>query len=71
MLEKIIGILREYKDNPALNITEKTTFADLTLDSLDIVELVVRIEEQLNISVEMSEDIQTVGDLAKSIQNAL
>ena len=67
MLEKIAQILKDYKDDRELVVTEKTTFAELELDSLDTVELVMNIEEEFSVAIEMSEDIKSVGDLMKII----
>ena len=67
MLEKITKILRDYKGNDELTITEQTTFAELEFDSLDTVELIMNIEEEFSITIEMSEDIKSVGDLMKII----
>ena len=67
MLEKITKILRDYKGNDELAITEQTTFAELEFDSLDTVELIMNIEEEFSVTIEMSEDIKSVGDLMKII----
>ena len=69
MLEKITEILRDYKSDPELEVLEESTFTDMELDSLDTVELVMSLEEEFNVSIEMSEDIKTVGDLMKIIQS--
>jgi len=70
MLEKITEILRDYKSEPDLEVTEASTFAELELDSLDTVELVMNLEEEFSVTIEMSENIQTVGDLIKVIESA-
>ena len=70
MLEKITKILREYKGNDDLAVTEQTTFAELELDSLDTVELIMNIEEEFSVSIEMNENIKSVGDLMKIISAA-
>jgi acyl carrier protein len=70
MLEKIANILREYKQNDDLAINEETTFAELALDSLDTVEIIMNLEDEFGITIEMSEDIKSVGDLIKVIENA-
>ena len=67
MLEQIAQIFKDYKNNQELVITEESTFKDLGLDSLDAVELVMSIEEKFDITIEMSEDIKSVGDLMKII----
>jgi acyl carrier protein len=70
MLEKIAEILKDYKGDQELVITEQTTFVELELDSLDTVELVMSIEEEFSVTIEMSEDIKSVGDLMKIISAA-
>jgi len=69
MLEKITEMLRDYKDDPDLEVTEKTTFAEMELDSLDTVELVMNLEEEYSITIEMDENIQSVGELIKVIES--
>ena len=71
MLEKITEVLRDYKSDPDLKVTEASTFAELELDSLDTVELVMNLEEEFSITIEMDENIQTVGDLIKVIESAM
>jgi len=70
MLEKIKEILRDYKGEPDLEVTGDSTFTELELDSLDTVELVMNLEEEFSVTIEMSENIQTVGDLIKVIESA-
>lgn len=70
MLERIAKVFKEYKENEDLVITEATTFEELELDSLDTIELVMNLEEEFDIEIEMSEDLKSVGDLMKVIENA-
>ena len=70
MLEKVTEILRDYKGEPDLEVTEQSSFAELELDSLDTVELVMNLEEEFSVTIEMSENIQSVGDLIKVIESA-
>ena len=70
MLEKITEVLRDYKGDPELEVTEQSTFAELELDSLDTVELVMSLEEEFSVSIEMNENIQSVGELIEVIENA-
>ena len=71
MLEKITEILRDYKGEPDLEVKAESTFAELELDSLDTVELVMNLEEEFSVTIEMDENIQTVGDLIKVIESAM
>ena len=70
MLEKIAKLLKEYKSDDQLVITESTTFEELEFDSLDIVELVMNIEEEFSVTIEMEASIKSVGDLMKVIESA-
>ncbi|MDR2931101.1 MAG: acyl carrier protein [Propionibacteriaceae bacterium] len=70
MLEEIAQSLREYKGDDTLDITADTTFADLNLDSLDTVEMVMNLEEKYGVSIEMNGDINSVGELIKAIEKA-
>ena len=70
MLEKITEVLRDYKGDPDLKVTEQSTFSEMELDSLDTVELVMNLEEEFSVTIEMDENIQSVGDLMKIIQGA-
>jgi len=70
MLEKITEILRDYKNDADLEVTEQSTFAELELDSLDTVELVMNLEEEFSVTIELSDNIQSVGDLIGIIESA-
>ena len=70
MLENIGNILRDYKADQELVVTEQTAFANLALDSLDMVELVMLVEEKFSVTIEMSSDIETISDLIEVIKKA-
>lgn len=67
MLETITEILRDYKDEPELQITESTTFEELELDSLDTVQLVMEMEEAFGVTIELDKSITDVGAVMKVI----
>ena len=70
MLETIAKIIRDYKEDQALEITAETTFEQLQLDSLDVVELVMSIEEAFSVTIEMGEGLSSVGSLMEVIEAA-
>ncbi|MDR0862483.1 MAG: acyl carrier protein [Oscillospiraceae bacterium] len=71
MLEKIQNVLRTHLDNETLEITAATTFEELDLDSLDLVELVMSLEDEFGIGIEVEETLVTVGDLVRLIEGLL
>ena len=69
-LDKVVVILAEAKDLESDRITEASTWEELGLDSLDTVELVMNMEDAFGISLEMTEDMKSVGDVVKAIDAA-
>ena len=71
VLEKVVEILRNYKDEQDLEVTAASTFEELELDSLDTVELVMEIEVAFDTSIEMDSEIMTIGDVVTLIEKAI
>ena len=69
MKEKTISIIAEYQGKDASEITSDQTFADMGLDSLDIAELVIQIEDALNVSIEVSPELNTIDKLVEYIES--
>ncbi|MDR0488676.1 MAG: acyl carrier protein [Propionibacteriaceae bacterium] len=70
MLEDIVEVIKEYKNDSTLTITPETTFASLDLDSLESVELVMKIEEKLGVSIDMNGEITCVNDVLTVLETA-
>ena len=68
MKEKIIEILADYKNVPTSEIRTDVPFTELGLDSLDVAELVMQIEDELGVTLEMSVQYNTVDKLAAYIE---
>ena len=68
-LEKIAALISEDREIDIDSITRETTLEELGLDSLDTVELVMAFEEQFGISIEIDENLRTIGDVADLIDN--
>ena len=67
--EKITEIISGKMDIDKKDISMESTFENLKIDSLDMVEIVMDIEEEFDISIEDSENLKTVADLVKFIEN--
>lgn len=61
--------LAEFADDEMLALTNETSLDGLALDSLDITELGVQIDEQWRVELraEDLDDVRTVGDLSRLI----
>ena len=69
MLDQIKELLATNLSIEADSITEPTSFSeDLGIDSLDIVELLMSVEEEFGVSIEPDPSIATVGDLMAKIE---
>ena len=71
VLEKIAEIIADNTGGDVSQITEATTFEDLGIDSLDTVEMVMRLEEELDVELELDGKFETVGELSKFIESKL
>jgi acyl carrier protein len=69
MFEKVAQSLHKNRGVELAKITPTATFADLGLDSLDVVDLVMVFEDEFGVTIELDENIKTVGDVAKLIES--
>jgi len=68
---KMAEIIAEHVGCDVSTITEGTTFEELGVDSLDTVEMVMRLEEELGVELELEGKLETVGELAKFVESKL
>ena len=68
--EKVASMLAEYKGIDASEITLESTFAELKLDSLDVAELVMNMEDEFEVTIELDESVKTVADMVRLIDEA-
>ena len=66
--ETIIRVIAEYLDKDPSEIKETDTFSEIGLDSLDIMELVMQMQEELDCKIELSQEITTIEKLAELIE---
>jgi len=71
VFEKIAAIIADHTGGDVSEITKETTFEELGVDSLDTVEMVMRLEEDIGIELEMDGKFETVGDLVKFVESKL
>lgn len=66
--EKIIEILAKRLECEPSEITAETEFTALGLDSLDMTELLMDLEDAFSVEIEPDPSLHTVGDLTKRIE---
>lgn len=69
MKEKVIEIIANYKGIDASEIDTAKPFSELGLDSLDIAELVMQIEDECGVTIEMSPEFNNIDKLVKYIED--
>ena len=72
MYNKLVNYAAKQLELDASEITRESTFESLGIDSLDIVEMVMDLENELGIELEMEDQkIATFGELADFIESKL
>ena len=73
MYDRIRTYLSEQLDIPVEEMARDTTFESLHLDSLDMVEMIMDMEEELGVDFEMEGEmkLETIGELADFIDDKM
>lgn len=68
IFEKVRDIIVDQLGVEADEITMETTFQDLGVDSLDLFQIVIEIEEAFDIKIENAESITSIKDAVEYIE---
>lgn len=68
VFEKVAELIAEKIDCDVKEIMLDTKFEDLSIDSLDITELAMSIEDEFDIEFEVSQDMTTVAELVAAVE---
>lgn len=71
VFEKVKEIVVEQLGLEGNEITEETSFDSLGVDSLDLFQIIIEIEEVFNIQIENAEEMKTVKDAVKYIESKI
>lgn len=69
--EKVVKLVSEATKMDSSNITQETNFIDdLNLDSLDMVELMMKMEDEFGIEIpeDETENLKSIGDVVSYLQ---
>ena len=67
--DAIAKIVSERTGCDIADVKPESRFSELGIDSLDTVELLMNLEDQIGIEIELDQKVETVGDLDKLIQS--
>lgn len=70
IFEKVKEILVKELNLSGEEVTMEASFEALGIDSLDLVELVMQLEEEFDINMEETEGMKTVEDVVRYIETA-
>ncbi len=68
---KVIAVLADHTGRDASELGLDTTFESLGIDSLETVEMVMELEEELDTELELDQKVATIGELVKFIESKL
>ena len=71
VFQKIVDTIVDAKGIDAATVKPESTFKDLNVDSLDIAEMVMTLEDEFGITIELEEGIATVQDLVDLINERI
>ncbi|MEN6470439.1 MAG: phosphopantetheine-binding protein [Clostridiaceae bacterium] len=66
--ERVRAIIHETTGIPEELITPESTAAQLNIDSLDMTELLLNVEEEFDVIIEREEDISSVKDIMACLE---
>ena len=68
VFEAVAKVIADRTDCAVEEVKAESSFKDLGIDSLDTVELLMNLEDELNVEIELTEKVETVGELVKFIE---
>lgn len=71
VFEAIAKLIAERNDCDVSEVTRESTFQDLGIDSLDTVEMLMKLEDEIGVEVELDQKVETVGELVDFIESKM
>ena len=69
VFEAVAKVIAERTDCAVEDVKAESTFKELSIDSLDTVELLMNLEDKLDMEIELDQKVETVGDLVAFIES--
>ena len=71
VFQTIAELIAERNDCDASKITMETKFQDIGIDSLDTVEMLMNLEDKIGVEIELTQKVETVGELVAFIESRM
>lgn len=69
--DRVAKVLAQYRDMEVDEIHPDTKFEDLGLDSLDMVDLVMALEDEFGVEIDTEKELHVVNDLVELVDGLL
>lgn len=68
VFEAVAELVAEHIECDPSEITRESSFSELGIDSLDTVEMIMNLEDKVNLTIELDQKVETVGDLVRFVE---
>ena len=71
LFETVAKVIAEHIDRDVAEITPESRFEDLAIDSLDTMDILIKLEGELGKEIELQEKVETVAELTAVIEKQM
>lgn len=71
LFDTIAAVIAERADREVSEITPESRFEDLGIDSLDTMDVLIKIEAEVGHEIELQEKVETVADLVAVVERQM
>ena len=68
IFEAIAELIAEYKDCDVSEIKPESSFQELGIDSLDTIEMIMKLEDKIGKEIELDRKVETIGELVAFVE---
>ncbi len=69
MKQKLVEIVADYREISPENVKTNVPFTELGLDSLDVAELAMKIEDELGLFIDLSPELNSIEKMAAYLES--
>lgn len=68
VFKAVANLIAERTECAVADVKAESTFKELSIDSLDTVEMLMSLEDELGCEIELTQKVETVGELVRFIE---